>query len=55
MRTNDVRVSDRVSLNSLTLNSNPPIFNHLTDEIGHDAVRNMDAHLFYDSELNEVC
>ncbi|XP_075242838.1 coiled-coil domain-containing protein 87-like [Convolutriloba macropyga] len=54
VRTNDVRVSDRVSLNSLTLKSYPPVFNHLTKEIAHDTVKRLDARLFYDQEINEL-
>ncbi|XP_072038414.1 coiled-coil domain-containing protein 87-like [Amphiura filiformis] len=54
VRTSDIRVSERVSMSSVTLKLNQTVFNELTDEVDAHTIKRMDSNLFRGQEINEV-
>lgn len=54
VRTSDIRVSERVSLSSVTLKLNKTVFNELIDDVDANTIKKMDSNLFRGQEINEV-
>lgn len=54
VRTSDTRLSNRNSLSSLTLGKHRTIYNHLSNEIGADTLKKLDANLFRKEEMTGV-
>ncbi|XP_071795069.1 coiled-coil domain-containing protein 87-like [Asterias amurensis] len=54
VRTSDVRVSERVSLSSITLKLNTTVFNELNDDVDGTTIKKLDSNLFRGQEINEV-
>ncbi|XP_022100889.1 coiled-coil domain-containing protein 87-like isoform X2 [Acanthaster planci] len=54
VRTSDVRVSERVSLSSITLKLNTTVFNELNDDVNGNTIKKLDSNLFRGQEINEV-
>ncbi|KAI0237486.1 hypothetical protein LSAT2_011984 [Lamellibrachia satsuma] len=54
VRTNDVRVSERICLTNITLKPYTSVYNDLVDEIDATTVKLMDSSLFLGDEISEV-
>lgn len=54
VRTNDVRVSERICLTNITLKPYTSVYNDLVDEIDAAMVKAMDSSLFLGDEISEV-
>ncbi|XP_070542680.1 coiled-coil domain-containing protein 87-like isoform X2 [Ptychodera flava] len=54
VRTSDIRVSERVSLSSVTLDLYTTVFNELMGDIEPQTIKKLDRNLFFGQEINEV-
>nr|XP_006814200.1 PREDICTED: coiled-coil domain-containing protein 87-like [Saccoglossus kowalevskii] len=54
VRTSDIRVSERVSLSSVTLEMNTTVYNELVGDIDPHTLKRLDRNLFFGQEINEV-
>ncbi|KAK2182071.1 hypothetical protein NP493_368g02075 [Ridgeia piscesae] len=54
VRTNDVRVSERICLTNITLSPYATVYNDLVDEVDATTMKQMDSSLFLGDEISEV-
>ncbi|XP_067940200.1 coiled-coil domain-containing protein 87-like [Watersipora subatra] len=54
VRTSDIRVSERLCMENVTIQKNLTVYNDLLDEIDSTTVKNLDANLFLGEEIREV-
>ncbi|XP_077988772.1 coiled-coil domain-containing protein 87-like isoform X2 [Glandiceps talaboti] len=54
VRTSDVRVSERVSLSSVTLDLYTTVYNELVGDVDSQTIKKLDQNLFFGQEINEV-
>ncbi|KAF6040750.1 CCDC87 [Bugula neritina] len=54
VRTSDIRVSERVCMENVTIRKHATVYNDLLDEIDSTSVKNLDANLFLGDEIKEV-